>query len=460
MNTNRSRLLQRVATVAVVVGVMLRLFRGITARSIADELYTSAYSRQDLSWVFGFGSRVDTHGPLHYLARHPFSHGQNLLLLRAPSIVFAVASMVLVWAWMRRRGEFGVAAIVFTAVNPFLLMYGLQARMYSAVILAGTATAMASERWLRDRSTRWAVIIAAVLSITALAETTMLLVAGGAFLLPWLDRTAAAWKFRAASVTPFIVYGVLLGPTLHFRLGTPPPFAPYTNPTSVSIAINGLVTIFYPHVALITVAVVAGGMYLLWHDQPLLGRTAVAVTVVPFLTIAIAGIRIPVLIPRALTFAAWVVPFCMAALVDRARVRVGPAGVGVAIALPTVLMVPSLLQLHNYGDNTEKSMSQTRSVLKPGDAIAVVPRFNRYLLVWEYDSPVEEPRIDGTTYEDTYVVDVDAASPSGRVWIVTDDDRPLAEPHLVPCPDEPPVALTQFTATCFLGPITAAPGNP
>jgi len=87
MNANRSRLLQRAATVAMALGVTLRLLRAVTARTIADELYTSAYSRQDLSWVLAFGTRVDPHGPLHYLARNPFSQGQNVLLLRAPSIV-------------------------------------------------------------------------------------------------------------------------------------------------------------------------------------------------------------------------------------------------------------------------------------------------------------------------------------------------------------------------------------
>jgi len=226
------------------------------------------------------------------------------------------------------------------------------------------------------------------------------------------------------------------------------------------VAINGLVTIFYPHVALVTVALVAGGMYLLWHDQPILGRTAVALAVVPFLALAIAGFRIPLLIPRALTFAAWVVPFCLAALVDRARSRVGPAGVAVAVALPVVLMLPSLMQLHTYGDNAQKSMSQTRAVLRPGDAIAVVPRYNRYLLVWEYDTPVEEPRVDGTTHEDIYLVGVDDAPRTGRVWIITDDDRPLAATHLTPCPGEQPIPLTQYTATCYLGPITAALTKP
>ncbi len=450
---SRTRLMTRLSVAAVVVGTALRVAVTLTNDTIADELYELVYSRQPVGWIVEWSTHVDPHGPLDYLMRHLFVQDRNVALLRLPSLLFSVATLITMAVWMRHRSWFGVLVVWFSALAPFLVLYGTIARMYSVLILAGTLAAVFAERWSKTGETKWSAYLALVLTLGFLTDNSIGFLAAGAFLVPGLRRDRAAWLWRGAVVFAGLVFVVLLGPTLKYRLEKPAIFAPLTTPESAAVALNGLVTIFYPYLAWIVVLLLGVGAVALWRNHPTLGRVAGALAGVPFLAAMILGIRLQLLIPRTLSFGAWVAPVLLAAFVEAAWKRLDAIGGIAAVAVVLVFMGPSLFQTFQYREGAQASLATMATLVKPGDAVAAYPYHIRYLLAWEFNTDVDAPAYDDPTVKDLYLVRPGDAPPSGRVWVLQDDDLPFDRSGLRPCPGEEVHELDAYTASCFLTPL-------
>ena len=195
------------AGVSILVGVVARWWALGAAGLSFDEAFTAAYSRLPLHEIPGALRQADSHPPLDYVLRHPLVDAHSELLLRAPSAVFSIAALVLVAGWMSRRSWFGVGVVAIFALDPFLVLYGRQARMYALMTLLGVGVAILSERWSRG-DTRPTVVAAVggLLTLACLDHAGGLFLAVGVATLPGLRRDRDAWWWRAAPAVAVAVW--------------------------------------------------------------------------------------------------------------------------------------------------------------------------------------------------------------------------------------------------------------
>ena len=88
----------------------------------------------------------DPHPPLYYLLMHYWVRlGQTELILRLPSALSGVLSVLLLYVLMRRWGQRWAAltAALLLAIAPMHVWYSQEARMYALVCLWGLASVLA-----------------------------------------------------------------------------------------------------------------------------------------------------------------------------------------------------------------------------------------------------------------------------------------------------------------------------
>lgn len=449
--TDDTPLTRRLVWLAAVGGIVLRVWFALEADTIADELFESAHARQPLSWLVPWSLSEDVHGPVGYALRAPFVSDQSVLLLRVPSLIASCGGLVLMaWA-MARRGWFGVAVLTFTAIDALLLVWGVQARMYSLMILAGTSVFVISERWMQRPTTRLAVGCGAILLGAVLADSTAVFLALGACCVPGFDRRREAWIWRAGPVLAVVTYLAVLAPSLAERAAVAEhvPFIPYTTPHSLGVALNGLVSVFYPQVAVVSVLVLAVGVWGLWRHDRSLGWLVVALAVLPVGAMAVIGTQVRVLIPRTLSVVAWAAPLALAGLVVLLRRRSDVIAVAGALLI-VVMMIPSTVFAFSYREGAEASVAVLGDRVGPGDLAAVYPPSNVYLLTWEFDTPIRPEPVPSLADDALAAVQPRPGEPTGRVWVLENDDLPFPADGLRRCPGTAEEQLDGYTLSCFI----------
>ncbi|HEY0487466.1 MAG TPA: glycosyltransferase family 39 protein [Mycobacteriales bacterium] len=138
--------------VAVAAGIVLR-FVSVPPLWL-DEAQSVAIARLPPAAMFD-ALRQDGAPPLYYLLLHGWMalFGEGDLAVRALSGVFAVAALPLFYLLGQRLGgtpRLGLLTLLLGAVNPWVVRYASEARMYSLVMLLATAAALAVHR-LRER---------------------------------------------------------------------------------------------------------------------------------------------------------------------------------------------------------------------------------------------------------------------------------------------------------------------
>lgn len=123
-----------IAILALAAG--LRLYR-IEAQSLwADEGNSAALAMRSLSRI-AQDAAADIHPPLYYWLLHLWASlfGTSETALRSLSVVFGVATVYLIYLiGCRLQGEStGLVAALVAAINPFLIYYAQEARMYAAL---------------------------------------------------------------------------------------------------------------------------------------------------------------------------------------------------------------------------------------------------------------------------------------------------------------------------------------
>jgi len=197
--TPRRRLL-----LALVLAVFALYMWRIEAKSIWwDESLSLHRARADVAYIlsnhidFPGSPTIDLHPPLYFLVLHMFvrAAGESDLVLRLPSVLFAVVLVPLLYAMGRRlRGpRVGMLAALMGAVSPFYLWYAQEARMYTMVTALSLASLYSLWRALSERrGLYWVAFGILAASAVATQYMAILVVACQVGLAVWI-----LWRGRA-----------------------------------------------------------------------------------------------------------------------------------------------------------------------------------------------------------------------------------------------------------------------
>lgn len=135
-----------VIVVAVVVGIVARF---VTRSPLwLDEALSVNIARLPVNEIFD-ALRHDGHPPLYYLTLHGWMNvfGESDATVRSLSGLFALGALALAYVAGRRRlgPTGGLSVVLVTAVAPFAVRYGTEARMYAMVSFLVLAAFLVAE---------------------------------------------------------------------------------------------------------------------------------------------------------------------------------------------------------------------------------------------------------------------------------------------------------------------------
>ena len=435
--------------VATTVGLVLRWWDLAAPTLTADEQYTGVHARLPVGEIWSTIATDDVHPPLDYLLRHPVAGLHDTWWLRAPSALIATITLVVVLAWARRRGWFGLLTLAVVAVSPFFLLYGRTARMYALMILFGTLGVLLAEAWLRSPR-RWHAPAAAALCLAALAtDNGGWLLVGGLVLVAGLRRDADAWWWRGGMALAAAVWAAVWGTTLRDQLdsgqGT---WIALTSLEGVALEVGRLVSLFWPALGALAIVAMGVGGWLLRRQDETLGRVWLALGLVPVAVVVLAGFRLHVLLARTLSISGFAAALSLAAIAEAARRRGGPA-VLAAVALLAVLLLPSIPLLRDLGDPISEPLDLLAERVEPGDVVVTVPGGLGHIHTWTFDAPLRSDPATGIDDSAVHAYVADGATPTGTIWVMAATGQPWMPEGAEPCADWTPVTAGDFVVSCF-----------
>jgi hypothetical protein len=426
--------------IAVVVGAGFR-FWGLGAHRLGfDDAFTTMASRLAPSRLFGYLRLHDSHPPLDYLLREPFSRVfTSAWWLQFPSAACSVAALALFAWWMRGRGRLGVIATALFAVSAFQIAHGREIRMYPELEVLGVAAAMIAESWL-TRPRRWhARAIGALTLACLLLHVSGFLLGAGLLALAGLRTDREAWRWRGALALALAGWAVLWGPSfLTQSQGGHSDWIPRTTPNRVVTTIGRLVTSGPSPVLLLVCAAVVAGAVLLVRSDRRLGRVWLCCVAVPIGLAALSGIVAPVLLDRTLTVSSWGAVLAVAYLADRVLRSSRVLG-AVALAALVLVMLPPSVHAVTRPSTPDVALGHLDAVVRPGDVVAIRPRVKAPELTWSIGVHAHRATsaadVDGLANTAAVVVDAPSGTPTvmtGRIWLLDWNRRPI-EPGYADC---------------------------
>jgi hypothetical protein len=386
-----------------------------------DESFTAMMGRQSVSDMFSALRTSDSHPPLDYLLRAPLARaGVGELALRAPSLLFSSAALVLFAWWMRNRGLAGIVALAVMAVSPFQIMYGGEARMYALLELLGVAAAVISEAWLRTPRRWHATAVGAIVLVAVFDHVSGLLLAAGLFAVAGVRRDGGAWRWRAWIGGAVLVWAATWGPSFLAQSSTT--HASWIDRTSLTRfvdAVSSLVT-NQQGVALLIVLVIAAGLLRLVLADRVLGRVVMACGLLPIVAAAVLGFAVPFFINRAVTVSAWVPCLAVGFIVEGASRRSMVLGVFVSVVVALLIVPATVVFLQRHWEYDEATNHLT-AVARSGDVVATVPDWYGPLVDWTVGVQAHggSRRVALPSVPLAHAIQVGNAQASGRVWMLT-----------------------------------------
>ena len=149
---------------------------------------------------------------------------------------------------------------------------------------------------------------------------------------------------------------------------------------------------------------------------------------------ALTGTVAPVLLDRTLTVVAWGPLLAIAFLVAAAAKRSRLVG-ALAIALLSVVMVPSALNVVTQRSNPDQILRHIARVVRPGDVVAIHPAGRFHELVWSIGvrgKPYRVVSVPGLAH--TKGIELGPShAPSGRIWLLDWTSHRLRLQHQPTC---------------------------
>jgi uncharacterized membrane protein len=139
--------------------------------------------------------------------------GRSEAALRAPSLIFGVATIPAFWLLTARLMSVRTAhlAALLLAINPLHVWYSQEARPYALLLCVAVLAMLCVERGLADGRHRWWVAFGLLSALAVLAHATGVLVfaSGASWALlvgrRWLPRVTLAGAVMVLAVLPFLM---------------------------------------------------------------------------------------------------------------------------------------------------------------------------------------------------------------------------------------------------------------
>lgn len=401
--------------VVAVAGVVLRWWGLGSTRPSFDESFTAVYASHPGA-LFTALRLHDAHPPLDYLVRVPFVALHSVWWLRFPSAVFATATLAIVAWWWHDRGRLGVLVVAFTALSDFQLIHGRQARMYALMILCGAVVGFASDRWLRQGGSRWAVMMGVAVAAGLFTHVSGLLLVVAVLLLPGRRWRGEAGIWRATALAALALWVALWGPAFRQQVArSTSSWIPYTTPGGIARAVSGLVTTS-DALAWLVVAIVALGIARWTKADPVLLRLSLCLLVAPVAILATVGLHSHVLLSRTLAFAVMVPLIALAGLVDVCLSKRWLVPGAALMAAVVLLQLTGYATAFRYDDGSVHGMQRLQTAARPGDVVAVHPSWFAPLIEWEWAG---QGGLGATRDPSHDLAEVHVpGSPTGRLWLL------------------------------------------
>jgi hypothetical protein len=373
----------RALVALVVLGSALRVWGAFSHGLTFDETFTAMAARRSPGDLLWYLRSFDAHPPLDYLLRLPLAQaGASDVALRAPSVLFSCAALVLFAWWMRRFPQrLGLIATALVACSTFQVHYGSEARMYALLQLLGVAAAIVAERWLRGPERWHPLAIGALLTVALFDHASAIVFGLGMFALAGLRRDADAWRWRAGVAGAGVVWLVLWGPALlEQQRGD---WAGWIPPTTLPRFVDGVARqVTWQPVAWLVLGVTVAGAVVLARRDRVIGRLWLLGAAIPFVVAGVIGVFVSFYFDKTLSLSSWAVPLACAAALDAVVERMRT--VGLALVAITVLFVVAGTTsfLANSQWDYDVSIAHLERVARPGDVIAVQPARYADLAEW------------------------------------------------------------------------------
>jgi 4-amino-4-deoxy-L-arabinose transferase-like glycosyltransferase len=138
--------------VLFIIGIIIRL-QGIRRDIFMDEAFTYFFSLKPFTFIIGGN---DVHPPLHYLFIKPFAmlFSNNIYMLRLTSLCFWGMFILMAHIYIKERWGKDVAmySTIFLTLNPTLIYYSTELRMYMLLMFLFIWNLRAYGEWMKDTS--------------------------------------------------------------------------------------------------------------------------------------------------------------------------------------------------------------------------------------------------------------------------------------------------------------------
>ena len=112
-----------------------------------DEIYTVGFIQDSWREMFSEWIIQDVHPPLYFILAKLWSYGFGIteLSLRALSLLWSAATVILLWKYWEKRKNFArISLLALFISNPFFLFYSQEARSYSMLMFLSLAVLLLS----------------------------------------------------------------------------------------------------------------------------------------------------------------------------------------------------------------------------------------------------------------------------------------------------------------------------
>ncbi len=176
--------------------------------------------------------RHDGSPPRYYLLLHGWLRvfGDSVVAVRALSGLLSLATIPAAWAFAREVADRRVAWVtaLLVTTSPFAIRFASETRMYALVQLLSALGGLALVRYVRTRSARWAVAVAACAGLLTLTHYWALYLVAAVFLLLAARRD---WRACAAVAGGGVLFLPWLPSFLYQLVHTGTPWAPRPQPS-------------------------------------------------------------------------------------------------------------------------------------------------------------------------------------------------------------------------------------